>query len=152
MNKAINQLAQYVEVEGPFDGVIGYSQGASLAATYMIHYTQKYPRADLPFKCAIFFSGGKPLNPNALSREELEFLDPDTFSLPLMLPTAHIWGRNDLLWPGSSENLWRLCDPGQQSMFLHDEGHDIPGPRAKDALLGSVRVIRRTLEKALLTH
>jgi predicted esterase len=141
-----------VGAEGPFDGVIGYSQGASLAAMYLIQQSQKNPTAPLPFKCAIFFSGGVPLDPRALDQQKLELLDQESVGPLLFLPTANIWGRNDFVWPGSSERLFGLCDPAQRNVFLHDEGHDIPGGRAKDAVLGSVRVIRRTIDKAMLAH
>jgi predicted esterase len=146
------QLNAYVDTEGPFDGVIGYSQGASLAAMYLIQHSKKNPTAPLPFKCAIFFSGGIPLDPMALAQQKLVLLDEKTVGPLLLLPTANIWGRNDFVWPGSSEHLFKLCDPSQRDVFLHDEGHDIPGGRAKDAVLGSVRIIRRTIDKALLAH
>jgi pimeloyl-ACP methyl ester carboxylesterase len=150
--KAIAQLETYLEVEGPFDGVIGYSQGATLAATYLIRFAQLNPAASPPFKCAIFFSGGHPVDPRLLDRGVLQLLKPEQPSPLLSLPTASIWGRNDPLWPGSSETLWRLCDPAARVSFVHDEGHDIPGGRAKDAVMGSVGAIRRTIDRALMAH
>ncbi|KAN0069624.1 hypothetical protein V8E54_011930 [Elaphomyces granulatus] len=130
-----------------------YSQGASLAATYMIRFSQLHPSAPLPFKCAIFFSGGRPLDPHALGKGDLILIDPEQQVAPLLsLPTANIWGRNDPLWPGSSETLWKLCDPANRTSFIHDEGHDIPGARAKDAVLGSVRAIRKVVDQAVIVH
>jgi predicted esterase len=153
MATAISQFEAYLAAEGPFDGVIGYSQGAILAATYMIHFSQLYPSAPLPFKCAIFFSGGRPLDPHALGKGDLILIDPEQQVAPLLtLPTANIWGRNDPLWPGSSETLWKLCDPANRTSFIHDEGHDIPGARAKDAVLGSVRAIRKVVDQAVIVH
>ena len=153
MATAISQLEAYLAAEGPFDGVISYSQGASLAATYMIRFSQLHPSAPLPFKCAIFFSGGRPLDPRSLGKGNLVLIDPEQQVTPLLsLPTASIWGRNDPLWPGSSETLWKLCDPANRASFVHDEGHDIPGARAKDAVLGSVRVIRKVIDQAVMAH
>jgi predicted esterase len=152
MNLAISQLSHYIDSEGPFDGVIGYSQGASLAATFLIRYAQQHPSSPLPFKCAIFFSGGKPLNPSMLDMGKLELIDPKVTGTLLKLPTANIWGRNDMLWPGSSEVLCDICEEGTRSVALHDEGHDIPGVRAKDAVQSAVRAIRRAVDKALINQ
>ncbi|KAI0184479.1 putative polyketide synthase [Xylaria flabelliformis] len=140
---AITQLQRYIEEEGPFDGIIGYSQGATLAATYLIRFAQLHPTTPLPFECAIFFSGGHPVNPLLLDKGELRLLErQEDLSPPISLPTACIWGRNDTLWPGSSETLWRLCDPATSMSFIHDEGHDIPGSRARGAVMGAVGIIR----------
>ena len=57
MATAISQLEAYLAVEGPFDGVIGYSQGASLAATYLIRFSQLPPSAPLPSSALSFFLG-----------------------------------------------------------------------------------------------
>jgi len=152
MSLAVSQLSNYIESEGPFDGVIGYSQGASLAATFLIGYSQQNPSSPLPFKCAVFFSGGKPLDPVMLSKGKLELIDPTKTGTLLKLPTANIWGRNDTLWPGSSQVLSDLCDDSMRTVVLHDEGHDIPGARAKEAVQGAVRAIRRTVDKALTAH
>ncbi|KAK3321990.1 serine hydrolase FSH [Apodospora peruviana] len=153
MNTALDQLEGYLASEGPFDGVIGYSQGASLAATYLIRTAQRHPSAPLPFRCAIFFSGGRPLDPRSLDEDRLVLINPDGVTDAVVaMPTANIWGRNDRLWPGSSEILFKLCDPAVRSSCIHDEGHDIPGARAKDAIQGSVRAIRRAIDKANLSH
>ncbi len=158
---ALAQLEAYLEAEGPFDGVIGYSQGATLAATYLIRFAQRrHPAAaaaaaavPLPFKCAVFFSGGRPVDPRLLDRGELRLIDPAELPGPLLpLPTAGIWGRNDALWPGGGEALWRLCDPAARVRFVHDEGHDIPGSRARDAVAGAVGAIRRTIDRAAMAH
>ena len=151
MFNALSQLHAYIEVEGPFDGVLAFSQGASLAATYLFQFAQQHPSTPLPFKCAVFFSGGRPLDPTLLAKGERKLLEPkDPQAARLRLPTAHIWGRNDTLWPGTSEVLCELCEEGEKLVFLHDEGHDIPGARAKEAVQGSLRVIRRTVDNALM--
>ncbi|THC88805.1 hypothetical protein EYZ11_011751 [Aspergillus tanneri] len=149
---ALDSLAKFLEVEGPFDGVIGFSIGAGLAATHLIQQALRYPEKPSPFTCAIFFSAAAPIDPLALERGEVRLLDPDTHrhQFLLGLPTAHIWGRNDDLWKHRSEMLYAVCDPKGRGMVLHDEGHAIPGARAKEALLESVRLIRRTVGRAVM--
>jgi hypothetical protein len=68
------------------------------------------------------------------------------------LPTANVWDRNDPLWPGSNEVLFELCDTSHRNSYTHDEGHGIPSGKAKDAVLGLVRAVRRTLGCMLLVH
>ncbi|CRG83762.1 hypothetical protein PISL3812_01118 [Talaromyces islandicus] len=150
--KALEDLSNFLEREGPYDGIIGFSQGGCLAATFIIHHLQKHPNKPLPFKCAIFLSSITPADPNDLKKGMIRFLQPETCGKPLVrgLATTHIWGRNDDQWPGMSEPLYELCDAHQRNFFLHDEGHTIPAARAKDAILGCVKVIRRTLDRAAL--
>lgn len=152
MKTALAQLATYLELEGPYDGVLAYSHGAAFAATYMIQQAQLYPTLPPPFKCAIFFSGGIPLDPFALERDEIRRLDPRKDGKPLKLPTAHIWGTNDKLYPDTSSVLSQLCEDGLKFEFVHEEGHDIPNARAEGALLGAAKVIRRTVDRALTAH
>ena len=149
MSHALSQLAQFISEEGPFDGVLGFSQGAILAATYLIQFSQNHPSRPLPFQCAIFFSGGVPLDPQALGQGKLRQIDPKVTGALLKLPTANIWGRNDTAWPGSSEVLCALCDDLNRNVYIHNGGHDIPGARAEEAVQGSVRAIRRAIDQAL---
>lgn len=85
----------------------------------------------------------------ALDRNELKLLDAESVDSALALPTANIWGRNDRLWPGTSEVLSSLCEKEKNNVFVHEEGHDIPSVRAKLAVSGAVRVIRRAVDQAL---
>ncbi|KAJ5692409.1 serine hydrolase FSH [Penicillium macrosclerotiorum] len=147
MRAALYQLSKYIETEGPFDGVIGYSQGASLAATYLIQCSKLRSSERMPFKCAIFFSGGIPLDPMALESGDLKLITPKKTGALLTLPTTHIWGSNDEIWPGSSEILYEACEESQRNVSVHTEGHDIPGTRAKEAVQDAVRAIRRTLDR-----
>ena len=147
---ALSQLERYIEEEGPFDGVLGFSQGAGLAATYLARLSRDQPSKPLPFKCAIFFCGPIPFDPQYLDDGEMRFMDPKATGPLLGLPTANIWGRNDKVWPGSSEVLWELCDVMYKNTYVHDEGHSIPGPRAKEAVEGCVRAIRRVIEQGAM--
>lgn len=39
------------------------------------------------------------------------------------------------------------CD--ERSIFIHEEGHEIPGTRAKASAVGATRAIRRSILRAL---
>jgi hypothetical protein len=52
--EVINRLEQFIDLHGPFDGILGFSQGAALAASYLLHDADRScPRAE--FRCAVFF-------------------------------------------------------------------------------------------------
>ncbi|KAF2490387.1 hypothetical protein BU16DRAFT_470549 [Lophium mytilinum] len=144
MQRALKQLDDYVELEGPYDGVIAYSHGAALVATYIAAHTRP------PFKCAIFISGARPADPTVLQRGELRLLNAEQDGVLLHLPTAHIWGTNDSLYPDTSQYLSQLCDSESRAVFLHEEGHNVPGGKAREAVLGASKAIRRTMDKAMV--
>lgn len=57
------QLIQLALEDGPYDGILGYSQGATLAAQTIIRYAMENPGAtpqEMPFRFAIFFNGATP--------------------------------------------------------------------------------------------
>jgi Serine hydrolase (FSH1) len=150
MSKALDNLQTFLKLEGPYDGVMAFSQGAILVATYLIQQKLRHPQKPLPFKCAIFLSGGIPLDPQALEQGNVQRLKEEDGNRHLMagLATAHIWGRNDTLFPGTSDVLYALSDPKLGSIFLHDEGHSIPAARSKYAVSGAVKAIRRAVDRA----
>ncbi|KAH8426119.1 uncharacterized protein LDX57_003861 [Aspergillus melleus] len=152
VRKALEDLSRFIEVEGPYDGIMAFSMGGSLAATYLVQQAIRHPERPLPFKCAIFLSGANPIDPIGLEDGQVRLLNPELDGDQLLagFPTAHIWGRADKEYCQGSEALFALCDPKERTVFLHEEGHTVPGARAKEELLASVRVIRRTIGRAVM--
>ncbi|KAK2678808.1 Serine hydrolase FSH [Fusarium oxysporum f. sp. vasinfectum] len=60
IEEAYERLAAYVESEGPFDGVWGFSQGGSMAALLLLMHQAEHPDTPYPFKMAIFTSAFLP--------------------------------------------------------------------------------------------
>ena len=150
--KALDDLDAYIAAEGPFDAILAFSQGAALAATLIVRkFSQesKQQHVNPTFKCAVFLSGGVPCDPSALLRDELRILDHASDGEVIPVPTANIWGSNDLSWP---PELSKLCMAQGRTVFIHDGGHEVPGSKSKPALTGTVQAIRRTVDKALYTH
>lgn len=59
VQNAFDMIDEMIEEEGPFDAVIGFSQGSALASSYILHDLRSaQPRN--PFKCAIFFNATAP--------------------------------------------------------------------------------------------
>ncbi|EFY92580.1 DUF341 domain protein [Metarhizium acridum CQMa 102] len=150
VSRALVQLHKYLAEEGPFDGAIGFSQGAALIAMYLLQCSQDRPNQPLPFQCAIFFSASRPFDTAALKDGIVQWAEEPTGTdgPRLNLPTAHIWGSKDVEYRGQCKVLSGMCDEARRYTFVHGGGHEIPGPRAKEDMHGCVRVIRRIIERA----
>ncbi|KAF4624263.1 hypothetical protein G7Y89_g13912 [Cudoniella acicularis] len=48
-----------------------------------------------------------------------------------------------------SQVLKKLCDHGSASVFIYDGDHEVPGLGAKEAVIETVKVMRREISKAL---
>ena len=69
------ELLQIIEEDGPFDGVLSYSGGASLAAQLIIKDAQDHPFKlphERPFRFAIFINGASPLHVFKVADVELD--------------------------------------------------------------------------------
>ncbi|KAE8150833.1 hypothetical protein BDV25DRAFT_171872 [Aspergillus avenaceus] len=75
--RAYNFIMDVVQEEGPFDGVIGFSQGAQMAATIIAHEAMINPQADV-FKFAVFLSAIMPFDMEAGSLKLTYDDDVDT--------------------------------------------------------------------------
>lgn len=141
--KALNDLDNYVEIQGPFDGVIGFSLGAMLAATLLIRRARIL--APVPFKLAIFFSGCPPSDPDGLVEGQFRAIHAGEL---IKIPTAHVWGsveRGEADWPPA---LRDTCARELREEFVHDGGHEVPGSRDRASVMSTVQAIRRTVWRA----
>lgn len=57
-------ITETIEEEGPFDGVIGFSQGASLAISFILHRELHSPGLPCPFRFAVFFCANLVISPD----------------------------------------------------------------------------------------
>ena len=150
--KGLQDLDAYVTEEGPFDGVMAFSQGAGLAASLIVHRMQRDvdgERLHPTFACAIFFSGGIPEDPRTLlSNEPRTWMQFEEYAEAIEIPTVHIWGRNDDMYPNFGPVLSRLCKCSEREELIHNGGHEIPGAKDADAVETAAKLINRTLERA----
>lgn len=106
-------------------------------------------RADPLFKCAVLFSPAMmPVDYKALQEGEFRTLNVATDGEIIDIPTAHIWGSDDH-WTATGRELSRMCKANGRSVFIHDGGHEVPGPGSKVAVTRTVNVIRRAVDTAL---
>ncbi|KAK7744555.1 hypothetical protein SLS53_003440 [Cytospora paraplurivora] len=146
--EAIAALQRYLASEGPFDGVVAFSQGASLATAILVDES-RLQRSGL--RCGIFLCGRLPFidarpSPGSHPRYPHTTAAPDG-STPLRIdvPTAHIWGAADEIEPGQGLALSKLCRPEVRYEHVHGGGHEVPGARDKEDLVESANAIRRML-------
>ncbi len=109
--------------EGPFDGVMGFSQGAAFVS--LLCMLRSDPTAGINFKFAIMIAGFKSL------------VSPHTsmYSNPCECPSFHSIGATDGVIPThSSEALLTTFTNGVA--YRHDGGHYIPSsPQLRTAIL-----------------
>lgn len=147
--QAVQDLERFIKKEGPYDGILGFSQGMMLACTLLMRYVQE--KKPLPFKCAIFFSPRMaPLDYVDLGKGIFTEISPTEAMEKIGIPTTLVWGSMDPFVAKAIE-LQQLFQRETLSTVVHEGGHEIPGYAFKDALAQTVKVIRRTTDQASLT-
>lgn len=83
--EAVAYIYEAIERSGPFDGVIGYSEGATVAATLLLCEKAKAAGERRGLRCGIFFMGWPPMDPEGFS---LVLEDESPWSIDV--PTCHV--------------------------------------------------------------
>ncbi|KAK8097015.1 uncharacterized protein PG998_005238 [Apiospora kogelbergensis] len=133
-DRAIQFLFDIMEKEGPFEGIIGYSEGATVAGTLLLHEQRRREKAGRTpqIKCAIFFAGWPPLDPVTYA-----MVLSDESDLMIDIHTCHIIGSLDPYVSGSLA-LYNTCDPDTAYIFDHGKGHTLPREKGVVKELGDV--------------
>ena len=119
---------------GPFDGIIGFSQGAMLGAAIVALMESQHPLSAgiPPFSFVIFIAGMKsrhPIHMEASKRSKI------------ITPSIHLYGDLDEM----REHNLALADACSSALILtHPRGHIVPSlePRQVAALQGFIRSIQ----------
>lgn len=124
--------------EEPYDGVLGFSEGASVAANLIFRHCAE--KGLSPFKFAIFICGVPPFR-----SDSNDIMLADETTERINIPTAHIVGSKD---PGyqASKALYNLCHQPSASIFDHRGVHTIPWDLASTQ--GIAKEIRLVVEGA----
>ncbi|KAK0510875.1 hypothetical protein JMJ35_006427 [Cladonia borealis] len=126
-------LYDILDDEGPFEGVLGFSQGAGVAASLLFEQTMQ-PGSERPeplFKFAVFIGGTQPWDiyePTSKYSKELQPLKPvcaAKYAARIDIPTAHIMGRKDIYRDGA-KSLLALCNPQKAKVYDHQGSHMFP--------------------------
>ncbi len=146
-------INEAVEKQGPFEGVIGFSQGAGFAGllceyiTNIQHSKPFYARGSNdesqkilikqdPFKFAIFYSGFRA------KAEFLQFM----YDKKIDTPTLHVLGSLDtVVSEERSLLLWDSCEESSRTMLRHPGGHFVPNSKGQiTTLLGWLQDVNDT--------
>jgi hypothetical protein len=142
----IEDLLSLAADEGPFDGVIGFSEGGAAAANMMIEDAKNDPRW-CEFKCGIFFCALTPVDVTQVT-DKVRHLSASEDGILITLPTAHIWSQGGDYHPGMGQDLVELCQADVREQVIHQLGHEVPGARSDDFYKETMRAIERTIERA----
>ncbi|KAI0972149.1 serine hydrolase-domain-containing protein [Xylaria arbuscula] len=121
---AVDDLADYVTENGPYDAVIGFSLGAALIATLLLHTGKD--NAIQQIRSAVFICGTLPCCPKELAIGRIRLLQAKDATSVIKTPTLHLWSREDAEYPGQSEQLVQVCTKETRRVIMHGAGHNVP--------------------------
>lgn len=111
---SVAYLETVFRTQGPFDGVVGFAQGGTLAAVL----AAMQPHPAIAFEFAICISAF-PSRADA----HAEYVQPGKIKVPAL----HVLGRGDILvTPDRSIDLFNTFDPATARLVQHDGGHFVP--------------------------
>ena len=123
LEESLELVRKTIADSGPFDGILAFSQGASLASM-LCYYKQQMTEPNLHFQFIIFFSGFKSL------------LKPHSYMYrrQFQCPSFHTIGESDsVIPPQMSRDLAGVFD--SPVTYSHIGGHFIPAsPQLRTAL------------------
>ncbi|GAY33421.1 hypothetical protein CUMW_007150 [Citrus unshiu] len=115
LEECVSYLTEYITSNGPFDGLLGFSQGATLSALLLGYQAQgKVLKEHPPMKLFVSISGSKFRDPSIC-----EVAYKDTFNVK----SAHFIGAKDWLKLPSEELATAFHNP---LIIRHPQGHTVP--------------------------
>ena len=142
--RAHEYLTEIVEEDGPFEGLLGFSQGAEVAASLLFYQGEK-----VKFKFAIFIGGTPPFDVAALASGKDTTpvkMRADTHSARIQIPTAHVMGRGDA-YREFSKALLGLCNPREVKVYDHKGSHVVP--RGQEAMEDLTAALNSVVDRAM---
>ncbi|KAF9884472.1 hypothetical protein FE257_001733 [Aspergillus nanangensis] len=118
--RAFEHITNIIETQGPFDGVMGFSQGAGVSSALIAHRAKTNQKP--LFKLAVFICGAAPFDAATNGKE---FLTAPEGQYPIDIPTTNIVGKLDHVYD-MSMSLYGLCEPSKTEFYDHGSRHLIP--------------------------
>lgn len=118
LDQSVATVREAVKVQGPFDGILGFSQGAAFVAM-LCSLQEKKLEPDFNFRFAVLVAGFR-----SACKEHQVYYDA-----PLQIPSLHVFGLEDKVIPDSMsrELLPSFQDP---QVLIHPGGHFVPAASA----------------------
>ncbi|XP_027887879.1 esterase OVCA2 [Xiphophorus couchianus] len=118
LDDSISAVREAVKTQGPFDGVLGFSQGAAFVAMLCSLQEQKL-ELEFNFRFAILVAGFR-----SACEEHQKF-----YEVPLQIPSLHVFGLEDRVIPDSMSRDLLPCFQDPQ-VLIHPGGHFVPAAAA----------------------
>lgn len=138
IRSVVDRLIGILDSEDDIEGVIGYSEGAKIAASLILEEQRRrkaFGRATR-LKCAVLICGWPPNDPATGRTLLADDMEDDEM---ITIPTCHVVGAADP-YLDASMALYNICDPDSAELFDHGGGHVIPrGKRVVQELSDVVR-------------
>ncbi|TQV99629.1 hypothetical protein V2A60_005088 [Cordyceps javanica] len=138
IGKTFDRIKQYLDEDPEIDGILGYSEGATAAASYIFHETQQEEEHGAPrrIKYGIFFAGWPP---SKVEEDKVKAVLADECEDMIEVPTCHIVGSQDPYLYGAM-SLYGVCNEDNATLFDHGKGHTVPRDNTTiDELVASIR-------------
>ncbi|KAI4314401.1 hypothetical protein L6164_027314 [Bauhinia variegata] len=138
LQECIAYIEEYMVKNGPFDGLLGFSQGAILAAALPGMQEQGVVLGKVPkIKFLILISGGK----FGGKKFGMPKLASNAFAKPIDLPSLHFIGEMDFLKEEGIALLEAFVDP---VVIHHPKGHTVPrlDDKSLQTMLGFIQKIQ----------
>lgn len=138
IREVVDRLTEILDTEGDIEGVIGYSEGAMVAASLVWEEARRSKLSGRTprIKCAIFICGWPPIHPLSGRHILADDINDNEF---ITIPTFHVIGAADPFLDASMA-LYNMCDPDGAELFDHGGGHTVPrGKQTVNDLTGMVR-------------
>eukprot|EP00262_Sarcandra_glabra_P020764 TRINITY_DN8420_c0_g1_i1.p1 TRINITY_DN8420_c0_g1~~TRINITY_DN8420_c0_g1_i1.p1 ORF type:complete len:273 (+),score=20.56 TRINITY_DN8420_c0_g1_i1:120-821(+) len=114
-NECLSYIENFMIDHGPFDGLLGFSQGAILSAALPGFQAKGSALTKVPkIKCLIIIGGAKFKSPTMAEKAYLSLNE---------IPSLHFLGETDFLKPYGIELLESFVDP---VVIHHPKGHTVP--------------------------
>ena len=142
--RAHEYLSEIIEEDGPFEGVLGFSQGAEIAASLLF-----YQGTNVTFKFAVFIGGTQPYDVVALASgkdSKPVKMHADTHSARIDIPTAHVIGRGDA-YRESSKAILGMCNSREAKVYDHKGAHVVP--RGQEAMEDLTAALNWVVDRAI---
>ncbi|EFX00520.1 duf341 domain containing protein [Grosmannia clavigera kw1407] len=120
----VQRLIDIIDADPEIEGILGYSEGATTAATVVLEERHRLQNEGRPrrIKRAIFFAGWAPL---AIVDGKVKVLLMDESEDVIDIPTLHVVGCNDPYIQGAI-TLFNMCAEEEAEIFDHGKGHTVP--------------------------
>lgn len=118
LDESVATVREAVKAQGPFDGILGFSQGAAFVAMLCSLQEQK-AEPEFNFRFAILVAGFR-----SACLEHQNF-----YSALIQMPSLHVFGLEDRVIP---DNMSRELLPSFQDpqVLIHPGGHFVPAASA----------------------